>query len=414
MASSLPPGLLDMIPAGLPPTGVQPNFIHPVTLGKEIIAVSVVSSVLAVALLCTRLYSTLRITRSAWYDDITSVLATVFALAYIALIINTRDYSRHSWDLPISALTSSFFKIILAQAIIGASSILLSKMSILLLLYRLFAPNKRFRYFVYIGLLWAILTFCTSLVVALALCVPRPREAFISLQDIWAVVQGALNVLLDFYILYIPVPIIWKLQMGRNRKFGVIAIFMTGFVACVASVLCLAFKAKLLASSDTSFNMFRVQTLNIVETNAAIMVACMPACASFRRFFSAQGEFLSDLKSRLLSVRISLARGGKGSSNSKDSSNAMIMAEAGESQVKSGTSTNQAGRNWKLENAYSREKHSLPSQITANKEQSPTLASVRLNTTDWALASGDLEKREKAGSSQEGEESLPSSLDKMV
>ncbi|KAL8813012.1 MAG: hypothetical protein Q9200_000599 [Gallowayella weberi] len=374
MASSLPPGLLDMIPAGLPPTGVQPNFIHPVTLGKEIIAVSVVSSVLAVALLCTRLYSTLRITRSAWYDDITSVLATVFALAYIALIINTRDYSRHSWDLPISALTSSFFKIILAQAIIGASSILLSKMSILLLLYRLFAPNKRFRYFVYIGLLWAILTFCTSLVVALALCVPRPREAFISLQCVCgkcplSCFQGEAPGELRYVVQYVQ---------GANSEVS---------------------------------DLFH---LNIVETNAAIMVACMPACASFRRFFSAQGEFLSDLKSRLLSVRISLARGGKGSSNSKDSSNAMIMAEAGESQVKSGTSTNQAGRNWKLENAYSREKHSLPSQITANKEQSPTLASVRLNTTDWALASGDLEKREKAGSSQEGEESLPSSLDKMV
>ncbi|KAL8805010.1 MAG: hypothetical protein Q9182_002212 [Xanthomendoza sp. 2 TL-2023] len=239
MASSLPPGIsLDMIPAVPPPTGVQPNFIHPVTLGKEIIAVSVVSSVLAVALLCTRLYSTLKITRSAWYDDVTSVFATAFALAYAALIINTRDNSRHGWDLPISAFDSSFFKIILAETVIGAFSILLSKTSILLLLYRLFAPDKRFRYFVYIGLLWATVIFCTSLVLALVFCVPRPGEAFSSPQvvhraahqDIWAVVQGTLNVLLDFYILYIPVPIIWKLKMGRKRRFGVIAIFMTGFV----------------------------------------------------------------------------------------------------------------------------------------------------------------------------------------
>ncbi|KAL8691616.1 MAG: hypothetical protein Q9224_004137 [Gallowayella concinna] len=379
-----------MIPSIPPPTGIQSNFLHPVTLGKEIIAVSVVTSVLAVTLLCARLYSTLRITRSAWYDDIASLFATVFSLAYVALIIHTRDHSRHGWDLPISAFTSSFFKIILAETIISAFSILLSKISILLLLYRLFAPDKRFRHFIYIGLVWATLIFCTSLIVAFVLCVPRPGEAFSSLQvvqrcthqEIWAVVQGPLNVLLDFYILYIPIPIIWNLKMGQRRKFGVIAIFMTGFI--------------------------------IVETNAAIMVACMPACASFRRFFSSKSEFLSALKIRLLSVRSSLSRGGRSSSNTKDSSNAMNMVGAGEPQLKSGTSTKQAGRYWKLKNGSPSEKNSLPPQITANKERSPSLASARLSTTDWSLASGHVKKSENLGSSQEDEETLSSSPHKMV
>ncbi|KAL8678562.1 MAG: hypothetical protein Q9186_005107 [Xanthomendoza sp. 1 TL-2023] len=423
MAFSLPPGTsLDMIPSIPPPTGIQSNFLHPVTLRKEIVAVSVVTSVLAVTLLCTRLYTTLRITRSAWYDDIASLFATVFSLAYVALIIHTRDHSRHGWDLPISAFTSSFFKIILAETIISAFSILLSKISILLLLYRLFAPDQRFRHFIYIGLVWATLIFCTSLVVAFVLCVPRPGEAFSSLQvvqrcthqEIWAVVQGPLNVLLDFYILYIPIPIIWNLKMGQRRKFGVIAIFMTGFIACLASILSLAFKVKLLASSDTLFNSFRVDILNIVETNAAIMVACMPACASFRRFFSSKSEFLSALKIRLLSVRSSLSRGGRSSSNTKDSSNAMNMVGAGEPQLKSGTSTKQAGRYWKLKNGSPSEKNSLPPQITANKERSPSLASARLSTTDWSLASGHVKKSENLGSSQEDEETLSSSPHKMV
>lgn len=241
MASTIPPGLsLDMIPSEPPPLGVQPNFLHPLTLGNEIIAVSVVTSVLAVVFLCTRLYSTLRITRSAWYDDITTVLATVFSLAYVALIIHTRDHSRHGWDLPISAFTSTFFKIILAETLVCALSIFLSKLSILLLLYRLFAVDKKFRYCVYIGILWVSLILIATVVVVLVLCVPRSGEAFSSLQvvercthqDIWAVIQGPLNVLLDFYILYIPIPILWKLKLGQRKKIGVIAIFMTGFM-CV-------------------------------------------------------------------------------------------------------------------------------------------------------------------------------------
>ena len=35
---------------------------------------------------------------------------------------------------------------------------------------------------------------------------------------------------LDFYLLYLPLPIVWKLQMERKRKLGVITIFLTGLM----------------------------------------------------------------------------------------------------------------------------------------------------------------------------------------
>lgn len=69
-----------MIPLMAPPDGVQSNFVNPVTLENEIIAIGTVSSALAVTLLCMRIYSTLKITRSAWYDDVATVLAAVFSL----------------------------------------------------------------------------------------------------------------------------------------------------------------------------------------------------------------------------------------------------------------------------------------------------------------------------------------------
>lgn len=66
-----------------PPPGVKSDFVNPVTLAHSIVAISATTSVLAVALLLVRLYSTLRITRSASYDDGASVLALVFSLAYV-------------------------------------------------------------------------------------------------------------------------------------------------------------------------------------------------------------------------------------------------------------------------------------------------------------------------------------------
>ena len=84
MASFLSPGLNpDMIPSATPPPGIEPNFINPVTFAQIIVAVSAATLVLVVVLLSIRLYSTLRITRSASYDDGASVLALIFSLAYI-------------------------------------------------------------------------------------------------------------------------------------------------------------------------------------------------------------------------------------------------------------------------------------------------------------------------------------------
>ncbi len=162
----------------------------------------------------------------------------IFSLAYMGLVLNTKDYARHMWDMPLAGYTSRYFKIILSETIVGALGLLFAKLSILLLLFRLFSPNRRFRYSIYIGIVWASLISFTTVIVATALCSPRRGEAFNNMaviqrcghQQTWAVVQGALNVLLDFYILYLPIPVVWKLQLGKNRKIGVLGIFMTGLM----------------------------------------------------------------------------------------------------------------------------------------------------------------------------------------
>ncbi|KAI4130646.1 MAG: hypothetical protein LQ338_001623 [Usnochroma carphineum] len=239
MSSSVPPGLsLDTIPSAPPPRGVLPDFIHGHTLGTEIIAVSAVSSALALVLLSIRLYSTLSITRSAWYDDAACVCAIVFSLAYVGLFISIRGHAKHGWDLPVTSYSTSYFKTLLAETMICSFAMLCSKISILLLLHRVFTPVKRFRYCVYVGMLWATAVSGLSIIIAGALCAPRSGESFNSLQVIqrcshqgtWAVVQGSMNVALDFFILYIPIPMVWKLQLGRKKKWGVTAIFMTGFI----------------------------------------------------------------------------------------------------------------------------------------------------------------------------------------
>ena len=44
----------------------------------------------------------------------------------------------------------------------------------------------------------------------------------------WVAVSGVVIMLLDFYLFFLPMPMVWRLQMATRRKIGVTLIFMTG------------------------------------------------------------------------------------------------------------------------------------------------------------------------------------------
>ena len=186
-----------MIPSLEPPQGTTPNFSDPETLKGTLIAVSVTTSLLAFVLLSIRLYSTLRITRSASYDDAASALAFVFTLSFVAIVLDIGSYARHGWDLPLSAFNPKFFKMLICESITANTGLWLSKLAILGLLFRLFSPTPRFRAWVHLGVVWATLVWLASILVATILAIPRKGESFdspmvatrLAHQYIWAVVH---------------------------------------------------------------------------------------------------------------------------------------------------------------------------------------------------------------------------------
>ena len=103
---------------------------------------------------------------------------------------------------------------------------------------RLFAPNHRLRHQAYFGIAVTACLFLATIIVPSALCVPRNGQQWDSLSSTlkcgeeryFAVVQGVINVALDFFLLYIPIPVVGTLNLAPRKKIGVIAIFMTGFM----------------------------------------------------------------------------------------------------------------------------------------------------------------------------------------
>lgn len=59
------------------------------------------------------------------------------------------------------------------------------------------------------------------------------------------VASGIMNVISDFSILILPLPIIWRLQMSWDKKSRVFAVFGVGLFACIASILRLVYSLEL-------------------------------------------------------------------------------------------------------------------------------------------------------------------------
>ena len=122
--------------------------------------------------------------------------------------------------------------------VIYPPTMLMVKLSLLLLYLQIFRSNVTLRYFIYFGIVFVSLFYPAVTIATLILSTPNPGQSwfadtqnprFIKNVEL-GVVQSTVNVVSDFYILCLPIQGIWKLQLPIEKKIGVSAIFLTGFL----------------------------------------------------------------------------------------------------------------------------------------------------------------------------------------
>ena len=159
----------------------------------------------------------------------------------------------------------------------------------------------------------------------------------------FGVVQGAFNVASDFGLLILPLPAVWSLQLPVAKKLGVSAIFMTGLMACVVSVITLYLRIAELNFFDRTWDVVTLWLMTIVEMNVGLIVACMPAAATVVKAHNPQiVKFWSSLASMIpnISVRVSVRRRG-----SRGTSGAYLKESKGSSQSSASGASGESGRN---------------------------------------------------------------------
>jgi hypothetical protein len=115
-------------------------------------------------------------------------------------------------------------------------AITFTKLSLLLLYLRLFSPSRRARYLILFGIILIPLFYTACLLKDIITCTPRPGENWAKAGQSMRCgidinyVLAPFNVLSDFYLLAIPISVVWKLQLPLRKKVGAGAVFMTGFL----------------------------------------------------------------------------------------------------------------------------------------------------------------------------------------
>lgn len=112
----------------------------------------------------------------------------------------------------------------------------LIKSSLFIQYYLLFRPLRWVRISVWIGATISTAFYVAVSITAFVLESPWPGESLLEGILSWhylkfaqfSIPTGVVGMLVDWYLLILPIPAVWTLQMSTAKKLGVLIVFMTG------------------------------------------------------------------------------------------------------------------------------------------------------------------------------------------
>ncbi|PFH56666.1 hypothetical protein XA68_16174 [Ophiocordyceps unilateralis] len=162
------------------------------------------------------------------------------------------------------------------------------KLSILTLYLRLFQPVRHITWMVRIGFAIIVPFYTACVTGVLALCLPRvashggawPSPEVVRLLhcigrcSIICKVLSVFNSVSDAYLLFIPLHLIRDLNMSRRKKIGVVAVFLTGSIACITSIIGAVFR--MIQGHDFGWEIIPTTLALNSEMTIGFVCSCVP------------------------------------------------------------------------------------------------------------------------------------------
>ncbi|KAL8922102.1 MAG: hypothetical protein Q9172_003707 [Xanthocarpia lactea] len=217
-------------PAHVPPPATKSTNDDTPSLQQYNIICQTICLSLVTVLLILRIYTKGRVLKSLGWDDYTAVFAW-----------DRYGAGKHLWDISEQDYIE-FIKWIKTGEIVYVLDILVTKISILLLYFRIFQPSRTMRIIIHINLWTNVVVYAIGFGTGVSWFVGPKDTGKVNGRAV-GLVSAIFNSISDIAILILPISMVWKLHMPRKRKLAISAVFATAILGCVASVVRLALYA---------------------------------------------------------------------------------------------------------------------------------------------------------------------------
>ncbi|KAI3390483.1 hypothetical protein diail_9511, partial [Diaporthe ilicicola] len=101
------------IPLGVNPNGDPPDFVNGASLQPAVLASGIVLIAISIIFVLVRSGTSLYNSRKLFLDDYLCIIGEAFGLAYWFVFYEgqvTQGVAKHSWDIPVTAITPRVMK----------------------------------------------------------------------------------------------------------------------------------------------------------------------------------------------------------------------------------------------------------------------------------------------------------------
>ncbi|PVH81161.1 hypothetical protein DL98DRAFT_174500 [Cadophora sp. DSE1049] len=275
----------------------RPNYDDPVTTGPANVIITCIFYPLVCIIIGIRCYTRLRISRSFGWDDWLILAAMIPTTAFMIVCLVAEwhfNWNRHIWDVRPETIISGL-KVVLTTQILFSAATTLTKLSMLVLVYRIVTESSKKLPKIIIGVmvlialesvafLFAVMFQCGNPSTYWTLSFAPQPECMSETKNLLA--AGIINTIGDLVVVILPIPIIWRLQLPIQQQIIIILLFGAGILVTVASVLRTYYLYQVTNGWDKTWHASPAWITSSVELYVGIMCASIPATKKFFGRFS--------------------------------------------------------------------------------------------------------------------------------
>ncbi|KAI0601485.1 hypothetical protein F4775DRAFT_582067 [Biscogniauxia sp. FL1348] len=252
----------------------------------KVIVTGFITIILSFVALGCRIWSRRMLKLPLAFNDYMAIAATIFALGTVLVFLIasfTAGVGVHLQEILATnpQLVVLYLKLFIPAQLLWAGANTSVKFSILSLYTTIF-PSKKFGYLCYGTMALSLAYFISVLLQTFVLCKPVQYSWDKSIPgghcheiNTSYLAAGITNLVIDAFIVGLPMPMFFGLQMSLSKKLSIAGMFSLGAVICVLSLLRVIWLHNW-HLDDMTYTVTSVAIYSILEPTLGVINACLP------------------------------------------------------------------------------------------------------------------------------------------